>query len=278
MPQSGDDKPKPSDFRQYRAYLASEDFAIGGYTPEPTSDLIDEEVWNGLMTLPTDVALRTSAERGTDMGSLAKISQDWIFAGPMAPDDQPIVFDSYLIASEEFDAAVFNALHGFYRPAIGCLRTAFERFTIAAGLAAKGDTARAALWNAGTDEIPFTTARKWLPPSQILPPLSLGERDDLFGSHSTSWSPDLYRRLSNFEHGRAGHNSGDLWSSNGPIYTDEGLDAVRQLASETAAHLHLLLAATWPNYKTGDALTSLLAMASSEWSAHLPTIRKAVGV
>jgi hypothetical protein len=31
-----------------------------------------------------------------------------------------------LTASEEFDAATFTALHGFYGPSIGCARNALE--------------------------------------------------------------------------------------------------------------------------------------------------------
>jgi hypothetical protein len=47
----------------------------------------------------------------------------WIEAtgDPDAPD---LLFDAMLDASDEYQAATFNALHGFYRQAIGCLRNA----------------------------------------------------------------------------------------------------------------------------------------------------------
>lgn len=40
-----------------------------------------------------------------------------------------------LLAGEEFDALVFNALHGWYRQAIGCLRNGLETLIVGAALA-----------------------------------------------------------------------------------------------------------------------------------------------
>jgi hypothetical protein len=53
-----------SDFRAVRSYLADEVFFTvpgGGAAP---NDVIDEDTWDGMMHLPTDVLLRTTDYQG----------------------------------------------------------------------------------------------------------------------------------------------------------------------------------------------------------------------
>ena len=54
-----------TDFRARRTVLIRRDF---GYAPKPApppSDMIDEETWASVATLPDDVAVRTSDHHGT---------------------------------------------------------------------------------------------------------------------------------------------------------------------------------------------------------------------
>ena len=41
-----------------------------------------------------------------------------------------MLFEPMVVAGEDFDAALFTLLHGFYRPAVGCARNALELVTI----------------------------------------------------------------------------------------------------------------------------------------------------
>jgi hypothetical protein len=66
-----------------------------------------------------------------------------------------------LLAGEEFDALVFNAMHGYYRQAIGYLRNALEILTVAAGLALTNNQALYVAWRAG-QEISYGQAVAWL--------------------------------------------------------------------------------------------------------------------
>lgn len=53
------------DFRARRKVLESDDFASTDGEPDPPpSDLISEEAWDGIMTLPDDVAIRTTSHLG----------------------------------------------------------------------------------------------------------------------------------------------------------------------------------------------------------------------
>lgn len=52
-------------FRSARRVLELEDFAISDYGPEfAKTDLISENVWHKIMTLPDDVAVRTANHQG----------------------------------------------------------------------------------------------------------------------------------------------------------------------------------------------------------------------
>jgi hypothetical protein len=71
MPRSLD----PSDFRAVRIVLEPSDFGLGDDILEPPpSDLIDKDTWLSMMTLPDDVAIRTSNYHGT---ALEKLHDIW---------------------------------------------------------------------------------------------------------------------------------------------------------------------------------------------------------
>jgi hypothetical protein len=64
-----------------------------------------------------------------------------------------------LTALEEFDAVVFNATHGYFRQALGCLRNVLETMTSAAAMAVTNDLAKYNAWRSGSEEIPMREAR-----------------------------------------------------------------------------------------------------------------------
>src|SRR6266849_5241157 len=68
-------KPLPlTDFRAVRIVLEPDDFALGSESPEPSpSDLISEESWRSLVTLPDDVAVRTSNHYGTTVKDISEL-------------------------------------------------------------------------------------------------------------------------------------------------------------------------------------------------------------
>jgi hypothetical protein len=88
-------------FREQRVNLSDEAFAYvepGDGADEPT-DLIEPEVWEHLMDLPTDVLLRTTDHFGTEFREMQNISSMWLdVITPVDGVDPPLVFDAYLDA------------------------------------------------------------------------------------------------------------------------------------------------------------------------------------
>jgi hypothetical protein len=118
-----------------------------GSYPPPT-DLVPKEQWDHLMILPTDVALKSSSYEGSTIPRLATLDSAWIFSWP-EPGEAPFMEEVSLLAGEEFNALVFNALHGYYRQAIGCLRNAIETLIAAAALAVTGNQELFNWWRKG---------------------------------------------------------------------------------------------------------------------------------
>jgi hypothetical protein len=75
------------DFRRVRSYLAPHAFATWRMDepdepdawPFPT-DVISRDDWDGFMTLPTDVVLKTTSYEGTWASTVHRLASDWIWA------------------------------------------------------------------------------------------------------------------------------------------------------------------------------------------------------
>ena|SRR5215813_15631107 len=79
----------------------------------PAPLIQSEDVWNGIMHLPGDVALTTSNHHGQQLATLYTLWEDWIEARG-DENDEPM-FEAMLDASDCFQSSTFDALHGYYR-------------------------------------------------------------------------------------------------------------------------------------------------------------------
>jgi hypothetical protein len=106
-----------TDFRSRRIVLDSDDFAVSdGKADPPPGDLVDDEIWDHLTTLPTDVSIRTSNEHGRHLraqNDLTIAFGDPVIAILDEPDD-PVRW-AMRDVNDELYAATFDFLHGFYR-------------------------------------------------------------------------------------------------------------------------------------------------------------------
>jgi hypothetical protein len=117
-------RPHISDFRASRTLMPDDAFLLSsGPRPGPT-DLVSEEVWNGIMNLPDDVAITTSNHHGSQLAALQSLWGDWLEAMGDEPHDE--LFIGMLDAADCFRASTFDCLHGYYRSAIFNLRSAIE--------------------------------------------------------------------------------------------------------------------------------------------------------
>ena len=268
-----------NDFRRERRYLAPWVFAWPDddnrkMTWPPPSDLISRDSWDGIVDLPTDVALKSSSYEGSLIARLYELQSQWIFSWPDV-GDAPFMEEAALLAGEEFDASVFNALHGWYRQALGCLRNALESLVAASALAVCNNDEHFQQWRAGTREIKFGNARELLRDSVAGKQVDTDVApESVFGDADTAWVKDRYARLCAYAHSRAGYNNADFWQSNGPIFVPSALAVVEAEFRETLALCYLLLRLGWPRYKTGPGEPALLNGPRYGWEKYDGVLRK----
>jgi len=234
----------PTDFRACRLVLDPDDFGLSDGQPDPQpTDLVTEEVWNGIKTLPDDVAVRTTSHQGTRIAILYELWGGWVENFPKGE----IISAAMMDAADDFDAALFNLLHGFYKQAIAALRNALEGLTIASCCEITGDRVIQAAWEDGK-EIRFREACDKLASSPCFRDLENkacgAARTSIYvgdnGSGRNAWARDLYWRLSRFSHARWDATNASLWNSNGPIYSADGMRLSYYAYIETYALLLLV--------------------------------------
>ncbi|MBR8316937.1 hypothetical protein KDW36_27580 [Burkholderia dolosa] len=254
------------DFRARRKVLEPDDFAsTSGELDQPPTDLISQEAWDGIMTLPDDVAIRTTSHLGEWVELLHELWAGWVDSFPR----RSIITDAMLDCADDFAAALFNLLHGFYKQAIGALRNALEATVLACEctLSRSPDTWRA--WQDGK-EIAFRKTLPKLAATAKFTELEAHVRSITGGGvfpepgnkDGVAWARNLYQRLSSFSHARGDSTNGVLWQSNGPIYSEHGMRVSCHLYLETYVLLVLLLKATWRRFRVPTASRVLFVPSS----------------
>lgn len=175
-----------------------------------------------------------------------------------------------LTASEEFDAATFTALHGFYRPSIGCARNALEVVTVGCACQTLKLHKDFKAWQDGSDEFGFGRACDRLINAESLRELKrlLADRlhDSLFDQGTRDgcgWGRRLYDQLSNYVHSRPGFTSGDLWRRNGPVYDTAAFQLCFDIQIETFAACYLLTKIAKPDLRIAPQAQNILFKAHS---------------
>ncbi|HXQ66926.1 MAG TPA: hypothetical protein VN980_10160 [Alphaproteobacteria bacterium] len=195
--------------------LEPHEFAISEGQDAPPSQLIDEDIWDGIMHLPEDVSIRISDHNGLRLRLMHGLRCDWIKAigNSSTPDE---IYNCMLDAADCFQCATFNFLHGFYRAALAELRTALELAMIGAYGTLNPTDKDYVAWKAGTSDLNFTRCRRRLSGS-----LSKGDGKWIF--EDDELLAVAYQKLCNYTHSRPDSSDGALWHSNGPVYNDEAI-------------------------------------------------------
>lgn len=246
----------PSDFRAYRKILEPDDFALwdGEMDPAPT-DLMSEVAWDSIMTLPNDVAVRTTSYQGERIELLYDLWAGWIESMPR----QSIVAEAMLDSADDLSAAVFNLVHGFYKQASSSLRSALETTALACECTLTRSPKRWKAWQSGS-EVRYADICKGLAVQDKFLALETNSRAATGGSifpdqngHGKAWGRNLYHRLSKFSHARGDSTNGHLWKSNGPIYSEDGMRVSYHLYVEAYALLIILLKVTYEWFRVPEA-------------------------
>ncbi len=201
-----------------------------GLPPErylgPTN-LIDKSTWKSIVGLPDDVSIRTSNKYGSQLEQMWGYCGMWtrLVLGVQALSDDPTKSPTAIAAcdaGDEFQAATYCALVGYYRVAFSCLRNVLEQVTIASQLAMDNDARGFADWRNGEDRIRFGWAVDMLPKisdvNVLEEHLRAAINDSLFNQAPKGLARRLFIKLSKFTHGASGFADGDSRESNGPIF------------------------------------------------------------
>ncbi len=255
----------PGDFRAIRSYLAEEVFLQppgGGKAP---TDPMDEESWDSIMDLPTDVLLRTTDYQGRVLADCHDQWGSWIEATPNEPEASFFMFDPMLDASDEFHAAPFIAAHGWYRQATAGLRNALETIAVGASFAVHNDAQGFTAWRKGNDR-KFGNAVDLLSQDATLSAIDrkLGGAG-LFGLRPDGVVREIHGNLSRYVHGRSGHTNVDIWQSNGPVWVWEGFTQFWVDYCDTMALCYVLGKIGWPPFKLRRCARELFGATSERW-------------
>lgn len=230
----------PADFRAVRKVLDPSDFALAGDEPDPPpTDLVSEETWDGIMTLPDDVSIRISDHHGTRLELLYSLWGDWITATgvPESPEEAgefDEIYNCMLDAADCFQCASFNLLHGYYRAALAQLRTALELVMIGAYGTLNPNDRDYLAWKEGSGELTFGRCRRRLSGT-------LSQRNAKWMFEDRGLLATTYQALCNYTHSRPDSNDGSLWHSNGPVYSDEAINLTFVTSLSAYALCYLLV-------------------------------------
>jgi len=249
-----------SDFRARRRVLTRRDF---GYAPKPAprpSDIIDEETWDSIVTLPDDVAVRTTNYHGTTVKQLHDLWGAWI---ECVGEKHDCMFPVMLDAGDDFQSATYNALTGFYRLSAVALRSALELTTIGVWAQVCGKQKEFRSWRSGKSPLSFGQACDGLygPTSALRDHLRTTVNDSLFDQKTLKDEGGFARRIfsgiSNYTHSRPGHTDSDMRESNGPIYVKSAFNHVAWMQFETLGTCFVLLLIARPKQPLPESAIEL---------------------
>lgn len=232
--------PKRTDFRTIRTLLPDEVFLLAnGPRPGPT-DLVAEDIWNGIMHLPDDVAITTSSHHGSQLATLYSLWGDLLEA---IGDEEDELFSGMLDAADCFQASTFDSLHGYYRSALSNLRSALELVAIGSlGNLSPKDMEYLRWKEQNVGSLPFGSAMRKLRSATNAHVQALVFKPN-------GWLHTLYfKKLCAYAHSRPDSSDGEMWRSNGPIYVIEAFSVVFKLQVSTYAACYVLTKVGRPRF------------------------------
>ncbi len=191
-----------------------------------------------------DVAVRTTNYHGTTIRQLHELWGAWV---ECFGNKQNIMFPVLLDAGDDFQAATYNALTGFYRLSVAALRSALELTAIGAWAQVCGKQKEFRSWRSGKFPLSFGQACDGLCGStSVLQDHLRATVNDTFFDQKTpndegGFARRIFSALSEFSHSRPGYSDGDMRKSNGPIYVGSLFKHVAWMQFETLGLCFALL-------------------------------------
>ena len=242
--------------------LTRGDFAWAPKPEPPPSDRVDKATWSSIVTLPDDVAVRTSNHHGTTLRQLDDLWGAWIES---IGENNDLISSAMLDAADDLQSATYTALTGFYRLSVSALRSALELTTIGAWAQACGKTKDYKKWRDGKLTLSFGKVCDGLiaATSSLRDELRLAVSDSLFDQKTPTsdggYARRIYDGVSNYSHARPGHSDGDIRMSNGPIYVKSAFNHISWIQFEVIGLCFVLLLIGRPKSTISQAALDLFA-------------------
>lgn len=255
-------------YRERRAYLADDCFlnVPGGGEKPKRKDMLGKREWDHLMTLPTDVLLRTTDYLGRMVDDMLAQAYSWLKTIPNDATAMPFMFEAALDTHDEFKAAPFIAAHGWYRQATAALRNALEVMTHATRYAVKNDAKGFQAWRAGTVEPRFGNSVDIIgaSPSVAATESAVGG-SGVFGNNPNGVLRDLYQDVCRYAHSKPGFANADIWQSNGPVFIGRGFTQFWLDYCDVLMVCYVLLKIGFPSLSLPRSMIGVPPSAGASW-------------
>ncbi len=176
----------------------------------------------------------------------------------------PVMMDAH----DDFEAALYAAVTGYYRLANSAMRSALELVAIGTWAKLCGKRSEFQKWQKGKIELSLGMACDGLigATSALRNTLKNRVNDSLFDQKANTtdggWVRRAFSSISDFSHSRPGYTDFSMRKSNGPIYVPRAFNRSMWIQTETMGLLFVLVLIANPNTRFNQIVVDLFADAS----------------
>lgn len=185
----------------------------------------------------------------------------------------PVMMDAH----DDFDAALYAAITGYYRLANSAMRSALELVTIGTWAKLCGKQSEFNKWEKGEIELSLGIACDGLigATPALRTKLTTLVNDSLFDQKTNTtdggWVRRAFRDISDFSHSRPGFTDFSMRKSTGPIYVPSAFNYSMWMQAEIVGLLFVLLLIANPNTRFDQFVLELFADTSENQIAGDPS-------
>jgi len=173
----------------------------------------------------------------------------------------PVMMDAH----DDFDAALYAAITGYYRLANSAMRSAVELVSIGTWAKRCGKQSEFQKWLKGKTELSLAMACDGLlgTTSALRNALKTGVNDSLFDQKTNTtdggWVRRVFSSISDFSHSRPCYTDFSMRNSNGPIYVPRAFHHSMWIQTEIMGLLFVLVLIANPNTRFDQIVVDLFA-------------------
>jgi hypothetical protein len=226
------------------------------------SDKIDKDTWDHIVTLADDVAIRTTNQHGKAIKQISDLTYEWLIHSDERDRIMlPVMLDAY----DNFEAALYTAITGYYRLSHSSVRSALELVTIGTWAKVCGKRNEFQNWQKGKIELSLGGACDGLIGATLVlrNALKVRTNDSLFdqrtGTIGGGYVRRTFSRMSDFSHARPGFTDSSMRKSNGPIYVRKAFNDSLRVQTETMGLLFVLSLIANPKTRFNQIVIDLFA-------------------